>query len=403
MRTDLEGRRQGLRSLPVVSITVAMSLVVLLPMSVDGQPSSGGALRSIGGIAKHKIFRELDDGPESTKAAVAGDVELEVACSLSSAALAMGCTKGAYRCGPKISVPCGGFDEGAGGLDFVAAGTGLRHVEESNIALRGAPVDAQAVEAWLYWGALVPASQTGLLREIELEGYSITGRVVGVTKEPCWDRNSLFVLYSASVLPYLASGINGDYALDLPALGSEAKTDGSDPWDDLQQDGSVRLEGSSLVVVYQHAEVPPKAQIHVHEGPEMLVGSLNVQHRLQPPAIAGTEVRHLRLGGDGQTYASRRQPVAPFRTLISFADQPWIELRGSTSLIDRFSDWQGTDGGSFSQLWDTHVTHASASELGLQGGVSGYAIRYETEKPVGTGSKFLYDCVEIGVHLLGIR
>ncbi len=394
------------------SATLVLLLALLLfPARTWAQPNAGGAVQSLGSIAKHKSLdgvRNDEWRPDPNRFSTIQSVEMASGCTLSAANLAAGCT-GTFLCDRDTAVPCLGEDDTGGGLDFVAGGTGLRNLDHSTIPLRGSPPAARAVAAWLYWGAIVPSDRITDLSTVVFAGKTRSGKLVGVTEEPCWQPDGVFAAWRADVLDLIpAQQINGDYSLAIglpessagPAL---AVTDGRNPWESADTTSVVRLEGASLIVVYSHPSVTRDAQFFLHEGPHLIQGNENFFHQLDTALLANGMIRHLRLGGDGQVHAYRQQPVAPFLTLIAPDGGSWVKLRGAESLIDRHSDWQGTDGGSSNRLWDTQITQASGGELGLEPGVTAYWVRYENRTPKVPNKQFLYDCVAVVAHALGVH
>ncbi len=73
-------------------------------------------------------------------------------------------------------------------------------------------------------------------------------------------------------------------------------------------------------------------------------------------------------------------------------------LRGATSAIDTHADWQGSDGGSGAQLWDTQLTSAAGSAFNLVPGNQVYKVTYQPD--VSSGLSF--DCVAIVLHGLSV-
>lgn len=387
--------------------TTILAAVLLSAFRVEAQPSSGGAVQSIGGIAKSSA----PAAPMLSKAGEAASVvarpapslasehvELTPSCHFTVDDLTLGCT-GSYSCGPETEIPCRA--NVPGGIDFTAAGIGLRHAAGGTIALRGAPPGSVPVAAWLYWGAIVSPGDLDEVGLIRLDDKVLTGDLVGVMPQPCWKKNSIFAAFRASVHDLVAPGVNGDYRLAIMPGSLHLVTDGRDPWEPVDRSTEARYNGASLVVVYAHQAVDRGAQFFLHEGPHLLAGDLSLRHVLAETSRAAVVGRHLRLGGDGQTHGEGRQPVAPFLTLIGEEEGSWVELRGPTSELDCHPDWQGHDGGPRNQLWDTQITVLSGSALDAVTGVDAYWTYYETQQ--GPAGGFLYDCVGVVAHALQLH
>ena len=73
-----------------------------------------------------------------------------------------------------------------GGVDHAAAGTGTRNAGNGTIRLRGVPVGATLLRAWLYWGTVfanpVPTTSTAIFNGTTVRG----NRINAPTAEPCW-------------------------------------------------------------------------------------------------------------------------------------------------------------------------------------------------------------------------
>ncbi len=346
----------------------------------------------------------LEDKPKGATV----QTSFSTVCAISAEDLIAG-----HGCAGLVDCTLPGACDFEGGLDHVAAGTGLRNRGAGTVQLAGAPPGAVAVGAWLYWGVIADDNGTGQLNPaaIVLDGQLLTGDSLEATPEPCWiaepgESPPMFRAYRRDVLDRLQPAINGQYQVDVP---SSSVTDGRDPW----RDNPVPhpwVEGASLVVLYSHPDVPRAARFYLHEGPALLVGDQEVAHdlpALDPTPLAGSVLRHTRLGGDGQRRAGHA-PTYPFSTEISW--QQWcghapLQIAGPGSLIDPVSDWKGADGGPITQLWDTHLTELPWTENASQ--CDGYHISYNTlepaEAPETGNSGFFYDCVVVVAHALTVR
>ena len=323
-------------------------------------------------------------------------------CALDGHSLLEGCEDGHYNCG-KVSVPCG---ESLGGVEPVAAGTGLRNFREGTIPLRSARRGGQLVAAWVLWSVISSADPNAPQGdEIVFEDTELVGELLGTSDEPCWEQELaapegdnppiMLKAFWVEVTDYLRPGINGDYRVTLKG---SSLIDGEDPWGPtLPEDDGFEAEGATLIAVVAHPEVALESMFALHVGPSLLIGSEEYHHELPIPVPAGSQVKHIRFGGDGQV-RTQRNPVTSFRTLFSPFEEHWISLRGEESSIDLHRDWQGADGG-FTQLWDTQTTVTTTEQLDLLPGSPSYRIRYETnEKPETDGPEFLYDCVAVLGH-----
>lgn len=392
--TPVPSRRRPTRSPADASTLAAGSLLAVLLLAAAGfaQPSAEGAVST------------LEDKPEgSTEPATFSTV-----CAVSAEDLAAG-----QGCAGLVDCTLPTACELEGGLDHVAAGTGLRNRDAATLELAGAPPGAVAVAAWLYWGLIADGTETGQhdLKALVLDGHPLTGELLAIGQEPCWvappgEAPPMFRAYRRSVLDRLHPGINGEYRVEVPSSGA---SDGSDPWRGATAPRPW-VEGASLLVLYAHPDVPSGAHFYLHEGPALLAGYLDVLHDLPPvvpPAQTPSLLRHTRIGGDGQRRAGY-VPTFPFTTELSWL--PWcayspVRLAGPGSAIDLVSDWKGSDGGPVTQLWDTQST-----ELSWTGDLSscqGYRVSYNTLDPteaLPTGASSLaFDCVVVVAHALTVR
>lgn len=369
--------RSGTASATV--LITALAAALLLTPAAGAAPAAGGATHT------------LEDQPKPPD----GTVEpiLETACAIDAEAVEthQGCP-GVSFC-DTTAVLC----QLPGGLDHVAAGTGLRNTGWGTIQLRGAPPGAVPVAAWLYW-AMIPANPGSPgAGDVSFNGVILDGELVGTAPGPCWSQAGLLMAYRAPVLELLNDDLVGDYPVRV-RLSSVA--DGRDPWGT----APVRppfAEGASLVVVYAHDSVPRGSRFYLHHGAHRLLDQLTFHHPLDPPLPAAAELRHTRIGADGQRRAGD-DPAAPFVTEIAFDPGGWLGIRGPGSPIDPGSDWLGVDGGPINQLWDTQITPFPATALpsSTVAGVTDYQLRYRALPPAE--GRFSYDCVGVVAHALTV-
>jgi hypothetical protein len=279
-----------------------------------------------------------------------------------------------------------------GGIDHVANGVGTRNAGFGHIRLRGVPPGSVAVRAYLYWGTIQnapPATQT-----VAFNGTPVKGRLIG-TGPTCWC-GGVFAAYRASVIAMITPGINNDYRVSqMPS----AVTNGSDPWD-----GNCKLplsQGASLVVLYANASVPAAARVYINEGTAFFaVGGINTFNPLPVPVPFHTQLKHTRLGGDGQVGFSTfsNLPVTNERTFVGawpFGFGPLTHIKGPGSPFNGDSDWNGDDGVPLNQLWDTHTDrfNIDRSRPMIPFGAPNYLVRYTANG----------DCIYAVAHVLGTR
>ena len=357
---------------------------LLMATALSAQPLTGGALETL----------EI----EAKAAGVSATLGMGSVCALDADRL-----EGGHTC---VGVPLCLDNSGAactlpGGLDHVAAGIGLRNSGQGVIQLRGAPTGAVPVAAWLYWGIITAKADEAQAHRAVFNGSELTGEKVGTAAQPCWFKTPpaslthVFEAYRAEVLPLVRQTINHDYAVSVPI---SAKKTGEDPW--ASPGPPPYVEGASLLVVYSHGSLKRSSWFYLHDGAELLLDELRFRHELDPPLPAVKELRHTRLGADGQRRAGY-YPTAAFRTIFAATGIADKQISGPGSLIDPTSDWQGADGGPINQLWDTRVTLVPLDDDEILEGLSEYQIGYKVEpNPDG---RFYYDCVAVIAHAMTAR
>lgn len=355
----------------------------------------------------------LDEKPKSTSATHLAD-----ACAVTADDLEAGA-----ECAGWVFCPTPELCEIDGGLDHVAAGTGLRNLGAGTIELTGAPPGSVAVGAWLYWGLIVGVDTDDVEpATVVLDGLALAGEPLGSVPGPCWSEPPVpgeqppeFRAYRAPVTDLLRPGINGEYRVEVPI---SSTTDGRDPWRG-EPAPPPWVDGVSLVVLYAHPDVPRQASFHLHEGPALLVGDLELWHVLpstNPQTPADSVLRLTRVGADGQRHAGH-VPTYPFQSWLDW-DLPGdgdtctdilpLQVSGPGSEIDPWADWKGADGGPITQLWDTQLFEIPWAED--ISGCAGYRITYSTLEIIPGGELeteanigFYYDCVVVVAHALTVR
>ena len=306
----------------------------------------------------------------------------------------------------------------SGGFDHIVAGAGLRNAGHATLRLRGAPVTATLVAAYLYVGLIEPPTAGIALSKPPLAGLTFDGVAVSAAQVAaggfhCWEQApgvplpGEASLYRASVTHLIDPLINGEYLLAGVPSGT---VDGSDPFR-CQAPGCAQqlpfAQGASLVVVFTDPSVPEASAVYLHEAAglvPLLTGTLVVQQTLLPEAPPQwRSLRFTSIGGDGQTRDPDPvfEPLAPITTRLAF-DSLSSLLRGPGSAIEPSEDWSGIDGGTVPQLWDSRTTLASRQELMPSGlplaPIDHYTVTYQAL----ADSSLDYDCVNPSVHVLSV-
>jgi len=284
-----------------------------------------------------------------------------------------------------------------GGVDHAAAGTGTRNAGFGTIRLRGVPAGATILRAWLFWGTVyalpVPTSASATFN-----GTTVTGqRINAPTLEPCWlFNNAKFAAFRANVKPLIVAGANSDYR--ITGLAS-AITNGSDPFvcaPPFPTPPTPGSEGATLLVIYSHSSVPASARTYIHQGPTLVTGNTTVTNNLNPVVPNHSVIKLTRFGADGQVGCSLFSAgfLNGEMTLVgSSTASRMFQIKGPGSTVNTNSDWNGGDGTSLNQLWDT-LTDAFGSVNGvtnlIQTGSAQYIVQYN-----GVG-----DCFVTVAHVL---
>jgi hypothetical protein len=278
----------------------------------------------------------------------------------------------------------------AGGIDHMAAGTGLRNTGYGTIRMRGIPPTATAVSAFLYVGIIDSTVPPPNPLIVNFNGTNVRAFLVNTAPSPCWGAGT-FRAYRAPVLPLLAAPINADYPVSrVPS----SVTNGQCPWAGALP--NPRAEGASLVVLYTDRSVPrgTRTQIH-HPIVTSVFGTTTYNHFLTFPINFGA-VKHTRLGADGQTGVACPGVVTVGTNERTFIGgpvfTPLVQIRGNPGGANLDSDWNGTDGEPLNQLWDTH-TSPVAGTIAPGPFVANYRVQYQS--PI--------DCIIPVAHVLTYR
>ena len=281
-----------------------------------------------------------------------------------------------------------------GGLDYAANGTGTRNTGFGSIRLRGIPVGSVVVKAILYWGVITapPAASTAT---VVFRGTTVTGSLINVTAEPCWNSAGVFAGYQASVLGLLAPGANADYSVS--GLSSSVTT-GANPWSPFVNTLPLS-EGATLVVVYSNSSLPTTSSVMITLGPKRFDnGTFDYIHFLRSAVPGHTVLKHTRLGADGQVGipipGSGLKSFAAITNEQTFIGRPstgvFTQIKGIGAPANQDSDWNGYDGDPLNKLWDTHTDDITGT---VSAGDTSYTVRYVAGA----------DCCVWLVHILGAR
>jgi hypothetical protein len=270
-----------------------------------------------------------------------------------------------------------------GGIDHVANGTGARNTGYGNIRLRGVPPGAVPVRAFLYWGVIMNAPPPSM--SVLFKGTPVKGQLIG-TGMSCWCGGT-FAAYRASVIALINPGINSDYLVSrIPS----AITDGRDAWD--APCALPLAQGASLVVLYAHPSVPPAARVFINDGASFFAAGINnIFNPLPAPVPPYAQLKHTRLGADGQVGFSSTFSALPITDERTFLGPALTQIKGPASPFNGDSDWNGDDGTPLNQLWDTHTDRFTKQLVPV--GSFNYLVRYTANG----------DCIYAVAHVLSVK
>jgi len=374
-------RRHGskLISLAAIAALLLVAFSVRQPVSgfaQDSQSKSGGIDNDSVLINVNNSFATFDTlSKDEVERRVALEDSAATAKSTSAASVSVSATP---VLAPAIPIPL------PGGLDHVAAGTGTRNSGFGTIRLRGAPVGAAVVVAYLFWGTIYPTGGVPATATAVFNGVTVTGLLIGTSTQPCWNAAGTFAAYRAAVP--VPAGINGDYRVSGLAT---SVANGTSPWCPIVSTLPLS-EGASLIVVYSHFSVPATAQVVISNGPLFFSGAASITHFLTLPVPAHSILKHTRLGADGQvgTASCGLRSISSItneRTFINLT-----QIKGNGSPLNQDSDWNGYDSDPLNKLWDTHTDDVIGS---VRAGATSYTERYFAQG----------DCIVAVAHVLGAR
>ena len=361
-------------SLAAVAALLLAALSVKQPVSGFAQDSRSGS----GGVDNSAVLMDADDSFATFDTLTKDEVERRVALEDTAAAAKSLVISATPVLAPAIPIPL------PGGIDHVAAGTGTRNSGFGTIRLRGAPVGATVVVAYLFWGTIYPTVAIPATATAVFNGTTVTGLLFGTSAQPFWNGAGTFAAYRA-VVP-VPAGINGDYR--VTGLASSV-TNGTSPWCPLVSTLPLS-EGASLVVIYSHFSVPLTAQVVISNGPVTFSGVANITHFLTLPIPAHTILKHTRLGADGQVGIAS----CGLRSITQITNETTFinltQIKGNGLTLNQDSDWNGYDGDPLNKLWDTHTDDVTGS---VPAGATTYTVRYVSQG----------DALVAVAHVLGAR
>jgi hypothetical protein len=226
----------------------------------------------------------------------------------------------------------------------VANGVALRNRTQGVIQTRGVPRGSLVVNSFLFWNLSDTRTVGTSTMAALINGNLVQGRKTADNTEPCWG-NVGNHSYVANVTQFTnqSGGPNQDYEITLPFTGTTS-TSGQNPWSPIEA-SDVRLEGATLVVVYRNATTVGPLAIFAPPGDNMFFA--NAAYTFPNPGVgAGLFTA---FGADGQRGGGHSTFLSGETT--AFSNTGALAGPGTVS----GSDWDGDDGLTLPQLWDTHT------------------------------------------------
>jgi hypothetical protein len=252
-------------------------------------------------------------------------------------------------------------------VSHVANGVALRNRTRGFIHSRGVPRGSEVVRSFLLWNLSDSQREGADTMPVTFDGNLIVGRKTADNTDPCWGRDGNHS-YMADVTDYTdqTGGPNQDYEVTIPFT-TDTSTSGQNPWAGSDSSKTL-LEGASLVVIFRNELTQGTLYLFAPPGDNMFLS--NATYFLPSPGLGNG--LFTMIGGDGQrgfghsNFASNE---------LTFFDG--TQIAGPPIAA---SDWDGSDGLTLPQLWDTH-TH----EVQITAGVSqvDYVQNFDCLVPVG--------------------
>jgi hypothetical protein len=235
-------------------------------------------------------------------------------------------------------------------VSHVASGVALRDRARGTIHLRGVPAKSQVVRSFLLWNLSDQKREGAASAPILFEGNLVTGKKTADNTDPCWSHEGNHS-YLADVTRFTnqAGGPNQEYEVGLPFF-ENTGTEGQNPWASNQSQHEVLLEGASLIVIYRNEQTRGMLYVFAPSGDNMFVGSTS--YALATPGFG--EGLFTMVGADGQRGGGHDNTASNELTFFDLA-----QIAGPPVAA---SDWDGSDGLTLPQLWDTHTHRVKLSE-----------------------------------------
>jgi hypothetical protein len=233
-------------------------------------------------------------------------------------------------------------------VSHVASGAALRDRARGFIQLRGVPSKSSVVRSLLVWNFSDQERKGSDSAPVLFDGNLVVGKKTADNTDPCWLRDGNHS-YLADVTDYTnqRGGPNQDYEVILP-FNEKTSTAGENPWA-ATNSPAVLLEGATLIVIYKNEKTTGALYVFAPPGDNMF--SSTATYFFPTPGF-GTGLFTM-VGADGQRGSGHDNGAS---NELTFFDGNQIAGPAVAA-----SDWDGSDGLTLPQLWDTHTHQVKLS------------------------------------------
>lgn len=233
-------------------------------------------------------------------------------------------------------------------VSHVASGTALRDRSRGYIQLRGVPSKSAVVRSFLVWNFSDDKREGAASAPALIDGNLVVGKKTADNSDPCWGRAGNHT-YVADVTDYTnqRGGPNQDYEVVMP-FNERTSTAGENPWAAPSQ-APVLFEGATLFVIYKNDKTTGPLFFFAPPGDNMF--SSTATYLLATPGF-GSGLFTM-AGADGQRGGGHDNALS---NDLTFFDGNQIAGPAVAA-----SDWDGSDGLTLPQLWDTHTHQVKLS------------------------------------------
>lgn len=229
--------------------------------------------------------------------------------------------------------------------DHIINGVQMRNRTSGWIRFRGIPQKSKVIQALLYWNFSDGNEKGKDTAPILFRGNLVIGRKTADNPDPCWGMVGNHS-YVGDVTPWVlnnGSHPNQDYDVVFQ-FDDTTSTTGQDPWNPVEFTRQ-RNEGASLIIVYASDTTVGSLYIYDNLSNTMFAGVANFV--LAHAGAVNRPALFSMAGADGQVGSSFNPFVTQETTFYN-----GVQIAGP-GVAD--SDWNGSDGNTLGQLWDSRT------------------------------------------------